>query len=81
MADVKAASVSHGNSAGKPKNSSNFMTNLIVVAACIVVGFVTWKYVLGSDSNFLDAAKEKAKGTLGLMYQGGFVIHMSCPLR
>ncbi len=73
MADVKAAA-SQGSSAGKPKNSSNFMTNFIVVVACIAVGYVTWKFVLGSESNFLDAAKEKAKGTLGLMYQGGFVV-------
>jgi len=77
MAEVKAAparpSSSHGTS-GKPKNSSNFMVNLIVVVACIVVGYVTWKFVLGSDSNFLDPEKAKAKNTFGLMYQGGFVV-------
>jgi len=77
MAEVKTAparpSSSHGSS-GKPKNSSNFMVNLIVVVACIVVGYVVWKFVLGSDSNFLDAEKAKAKNTFGLMYQGGFVV-------
>jgi biopolymer transport protein ExbB len=75
MADVKTAaarpSASQGNSAGKPKNSSNFMYNLIIVVACILVGYVTWKFVLGSDSNFLDKEKQKATG---LMYQGGFVV-------
>jgi len=74
MADVKVAAASQGNRAGKPKNSSNFMTNLIIVVACIVVGWVTWKFVLGSDSNFSDTEKLKAKGVLGLMYQGGFVV-------
>ena len=77
MSDVKSAaarpSTSQG-SAGKPKNSSNFLTNLLVVVACIVVGYVTWKFVLGSDSNFQDVTKEKAKNGLGTMYQGGFVV-------
>jgi|GEM_PF-6247284 len=42
MADVKTAA----SSAGKPKNSSNFMTNLGIVVACLVIGYVTWKFVL-----------------------------------
>ena len=78
MADVKTAaarpSATHGSSAGKPKNSSNFLYNLIIVVACIVVGYVTWKFVLGSESNFLDKEKMKASNTFGLMFQGGFVV-------
>ena len=81
MADVKTAaarpSATHGSSAGKPKNSSNFLYNLIIVVACIVVGYVTWKFVLGADSNFLDKEKQKATGVFGLMYQGGFVVPIS----
>lgn len=77
MADVKTAaakpSSAHG-SAGKPKNSSNFFINLVVVVACIVMGIVIWKFVLGNPSNFNDALKEKAKNALGTMYQGGFVV-------
>lgn len=77
MAEAKTAAAStsatHGG-AGKPKNSSNFLINLVIVVACIVAGFITWKFVLGSDSNFSDAEKLKAKGALGLMYQGGFVV-------
>ncbi len=75
MADVKTAAASQGNRAGKPKNSSNFMTNLLVVVACIVVGYVTWKFVLGNPSNFHDGeTREKAANNLGTMYQGGFVV-------
>ncbi len=74
MADVKTATAKTG-SAGKPKNSSNFLTNLMVVVACIAVGYVTWKFVLGSESNFRDGAtREKAANSLGTMYQGGFVV-------
>jgi len=78
MADVKTAAAkpatAHGSSAGKPKNSSNFLANFLVVVACIVAGIVVWKFVLGSDANFLDAEKMKAKNPFGLMFQGGFVV-------
>ncbi len=61
--------------AGKPKNANNFVMNLLIVVACVAVGIITWKFVLGSASNFEDGAtREKAKNPLGLMYQGGFVV-------
>jgi len=76
MADVKTAAVKpSGNQAGKPKNANNFMVNLIVVASCLIVGYIVWKFVLGSPSNFSDGAtREKAKNGMGTMYQGGFVV-------
>jgi biopolymer transport protein ExbB len=76
MADVKTAAAKPSTShAGKPKNSGNFMTNLLIVVACIVVGYVVWKFVLGSPSNFHDGeTREKAANNLGTMYQGGFVV-------
>jgi len=74
MAEVKTAAARPTASAGKPKNSSNFWINFLVVIACIVVGILTWKFVLGSDSNFSDAEKHHAKNTFGTMYQGGFVV-------
>ncbi len=80
MADVKTAaarpSAPQGNTAGKPKNSNNFLVNLIVVVACILVGYLTWKFVMGNGNNFQDIEKKHAKegNFLGLMYQGGFVV-------
>lgn len=79
MADVKTAAAKptapQGNRAGKPKNSNNFFTNLLVVAACIVAGILIFNFVLGNPSNFADGAiREKAKNGLGTMYQGGFVV-------
>lgn len=76
MADVKtAAAKPSGNQAGKPKNANNFMINLIVVVSCLVVGYIVWKFVLGSPSNFSDGeTREKAKNGMGTMYQGGFVV-------
>ena len=80
MADVKTApgrpAATQGNTAGKPKNSNNFFVNLIVVLACILVGYLTWKFVMGNTNNFQDADRKHAKegNFLGLMYQGGFVV-------
>lgn len=78
MAEVKTAAARPSTpqgSAGKPKNSNNFVTNLLVVIACIAVGWLVWKFVLGSPSNFNDGeTREKAKNGLGTMYQGGFVV-------
>lgn len=77
MAEVKtaAAKPSSQGHAGKPKNSSNFFINLIVVVACVVAGELIWKFVLGSPTNFLDGAtREKPANIMGTMYQGGFVV-------
>jgi biopolymer transport protein ExbB len=79
MAEVKTAaarpSAPQGNRAGKPKNTNNFLINLIVVIACLVAGYVIWKFVLGSTDNFSDGElREKAKNGMGTMYQGGFVV-------
>jgi len=72
MADVKMAPQSR---AGKPKNSSNFLTNLIVVLACIVSGVLIYNFVLGSPSNFHDGpAKQHPQNFMGQMYSGGFVV-------
>lgn len=77
MAEVKtaAAKPSSQGHAGKPKNSSNFFINLIVVVACVVAGELIWKFVLGSPTNFLDGvSREKPANIMGTMYQGGFVV-------
>ena len=77
MADVKTAPARPSNpqgTAGKPKNSSNFMVNLIVVVCCIVAGVLIYFLVLGNAGNFQDALKEKPKNFLGTMYSGGFVV-------
>ena len=78
MADVKTAAArpsTPGNSAGKPKNSSNFMANLLIVAACVAAGVLLYMFVLGSPSNFIDGAtRDKPANGLGRMYSGGFVV-------
>ena len=77
MADVKTAAPKPAAHAGKPKNSSNFLINLLVVVACIVVAIVVYKFVLGSAGNFKDGElrmKPKEGNVMGLMYSGGLVV-------
>ncbi len=74
MADVKTAAKSTGHSAGKPKNSNNFMTNLLVVAACVIVAEVVFHVVFGAAGNFKDAEKHVPANGLGTVYSGGWVV-------
>lgn len=72
MADVKTAAAGH--SAGKPKNSSNFLVNLMIVVGALVVAIIVFKFVLGNPANFKDAEKHAPKNFMGTMYSGGFVV-------
>jgi len=79
MAEVKTASArpssSQGSNAGKPKNSSNFMINLLIVIACVAVGVIVYMFVLGNAGNFHDGAtRDKPLNFMGTMYSGGFVV-------
>ncbi|WP_276134967.1 MotA/TolQ/ExbB proton channel family protein [Polluticoccus soli] len=72
MADVKTAAKTH--QAGKPKNASNFMINLIIVLACIGVAEIVFHVVMGSAANFKDAEKHVPANGMGTMYLGGWVV-------
>jgi len=77
MAEVKTAAAKPSNAqgnAGKPKNSSNFGINFILVLCCIAAGILIYSFVLGNAGNFQDALKEKPKNFMGTMYSGGFVV-------
>lgn len=78
MADVKTATArpsSTPRATGKPKNSNQFWVNLIIVLACVVVGWLIRIYVLGNPDNFNDPeTKHEPKNFLGNMYLGGYVV-------
>jgi biopolymer transport protein ExbB len=75
MADVKTAAKSHSaTSAGKPKNSGNFMINLIIVVTCIVLAEAVFHLLFGQASNFKDAEKHVPANFMGTMYSGGWVV-------
>lgn len=78
MAEVRTAaakpSTPQGNRAGKPKNANNFMLNLLIVIACIVVAHLVFHLVFGGAQNFKDPEKLHPKNMFGMLYTGGFVI-------
>ncbi len=78
MADVKTATAKTAQaprSAGKPKNSNNFWVNLLVVIACVAVGWLIYIFVLGDASHFNDPeTKHSPKDFFGNMYLGGFIV-------
>jgi biopolymer transport protein ExbB len=74
MAEVKTAAARPHGSAGKPKNANNFWLNFIIVAACIIIGWVVYSFVFGSAANFHDAEKHKPKNFMGNMYLGGVIV-------
>ncbi len=75
-AAAKATSVQH-------KKSSNAIS-LIAPIACIILGYIIWRFVLGADSNFAKPDPDKShwfwpdqagpKGAFVKMYEGGILV-------
>ncbi len=72
MAEVK--NVAATNAANGGKSSNAFITNLMIVGVCVIVGILIYMFVLGSPSNFTDATREQSKNLLGTMWHGGFLV-------
>ena len=62
----------------KKENGSNGggMVTGIIIIACILVGTLVWKFLMGAASNFADGDTEKGHplNTLGMVYRGGFIV-------
>ena len=62
----------------KKENGSNgggMVTGLIIVA-CILVGAIIWKFIMGASSNFEGGNSETGHplNTLGMVYKGGIIV-------
>lgn len=67
MANVKKESGSNGGS----------MFSMIVIVACILIGYLIWEFVMGSPSNFVNNIKggEPVQGNyLAMVYKGGAIV-------
>jgi biopolymer transport protein ExbB len=73
MADVKTAAPKTAN-AGTPKSTSGFMINLLFVAGAVLLAHLLFHFVFGSQANFLDEHKHKAKNIMGTIYTGGNIV-------
>ena len=62
----------------KKENGSNGggMVTGIIIIACILVGTLVWKFLMGAASNFEggDVDKGHPLNTLGMVYRGGFIV-------
>ncbi|WP_298120439.1 MotA/TolQ/ExbB proton channel family protein [Flavobacterium sp.] len=62
----------------KKENGSNGggMITGIIIVACILVGTLVWKFLMGAESNFEGGDPEKGHplNTLGMVYKGGFIV-------
>ncbi|GAA4455956.1 MAG: MotA/TolQ/ExbB proton channel family protein [Chitinophagaceae bacterium] len=76
MAEVKTAAPKTANTgnAGKPKNTSGFMINLLFVLGAVALAHIIFYVVFGNQSHFLDEHKHKAKDFMGTLYTGGWVV-------
>ncbi|BAV08950.1 outer membrane transport energization protein ExbB [Filimonas lacunae] len=85
MAETKptatAAAATKSISSGQPKRSSNAIS-WIAPFACILLGFLIWRYVLGNPDNFARPGTDSAiwpshegpKSALARMYEGGIIV-------
>lgn len=66
MANVKKESGSNGGG----------MFSGIIIAVCILVGILVWKFLMGAESNFEGGNPETGHplNTLGMVYKGGFIV-------
>lgn len=81
MADTKPTASVKSATSVQPKKSSNVIS-WIAPFACILLGYVIWRYGLGNASNFTNPdpaggfwpAHQGPKGTFTKMYEGGIVV-------
>ena len=73
--------MAESNTSVQPKKTSNLIST-IAPLACIVLGYVIWRFIVGADSNFTDPDKaggfwpnhQGPKGGMARMYEGGIIV-------
>jgi biopolymer transport protein ExbB len=81
MAETKPTATVRSTTSVQPRKSSNVIS-WIAPFACIILGYVIWRFILGADSNFTEPDKaggfwpnhQGPKGNLPRMYEGGIIV-------
>jgi biopolymer transport protein ExbB len=81
MAEIKSTATAASKKTAQPQEGGNLIATLAPIA-CIVLGYVIWRFVLGNASNFTNPDPNGGfwpshKGPLGTftkMYEGGIVV-------
>lgn len=81
MAETKPTATVKSSTSVQPQKSGNTIS-WIAPLACIILGYVLWRFVIGADANF--TAPDKAggfwpnhqgpKGNISRMYEGGIIV-------
>ncbi len=81
MAEIKPTASAKSATSVQPKKSGNSIS-WIAPVACIILGYVLWRFVIGADSNFTTPDKaggfwpnhQGPKGNISRMYEGGIIV-------
>ncbi len=81
MAETKPTAAVKTTTSVQPKRSTNSIA-WIAPLACIILGYVLWRFVLGAEANFTQPDKaggfwpnhQGPKGSLPKMYEGGIIV-------
>jgi len=81
MADLTKPTTAAPKQAAQPKKGGNLIATLAPIA-CIVAGYVIWRFVLGNAANFTNPdpsggfwpSHKGPKGTFTKMYEGGIIV-------
>lgn len=83
MADIKPTAPAAAKTAtsAQPKKSGNLVATIAPIA-CIALGYILWRFVIGADSNFTTPDPSGGfwpnhkgpKGALPKMYEGGIIV-------
>jgi biopolymer transport protein ExbB len=81
MAEIKSTATAASKKTAQPQEGGNLIATLAPIA-CIVLGYVIWRFVLGNASNFTNPdpnggfwpTHKGPKGTFTKMYEGGIVV-------
>lgn len=80
MSDIKP-NASKATTSVQPHKSSNAIS-WIAPIACIILGYVIWRFLIGADSNFVNPDKtggfwpshKQPKGNFAKIYEGGIIV-------
>ena len=80
MAETKPAATVRSATSVQAKRSNNAIS-LIAPVACLILGYIIWRFVLGNPDNFEKAAhggfwpdREGPKSAISKMYLGGIIV-------
>ena len=81
MAETRPTAAKASTSSVQPKRSSNAISWMAPLF-CIIIGYVIWRFVIGSPDNFTIGKnnggfwpdRDGAIGTFSKMYQGGIIV-------